>query len=296
MEDNVPCCFDLSEATTGINMSVCFDLSEAAAGIIENIRGGAYASDVLRYFEGEQVNVKTTGWINFPNAYFVTELNNADNTMLEKHIVEMKKILTNMVYNKFVYDRFTRSFFTDMRLLFKHKKGDLRRMIKMIVNDIILNQICIDGTIKYNPRVLSMCLCIYIVSECKLTDNSRKFLMTERLFKKYTDEEYVDVKLSRYRKKLIFSDKSDPTLLTLSKTVFKSYNMSTFMCFAHHQNNIAKVLAVIKTYFSKRNMISIYKYNPRVNNIIYFWWMCEKLVPRDVGRLIVCYYHQHAYK
>lgn len=277
-------------------LPICFDLGEAAAGIFEDKRAGAYALNVLRYCDGEQIDVKTTGWIYFPHAHFVTELNSTDLETHEKHVAEMKKILTDMIYKKFVYDRFTYSFSTDKWLLFKHKNRGLRRMIEMITRDIILNQICINGVIKYNPRVLSMCLCIHIVFECNLADNSQKLLTVERLFKKYTDGEYVDVKLSRYRKKLIFVDKSDPAFLTLSKTVFKSYNMSTFMCFAHHQNNIAKVLAVIKTYFSKRNTISVYKYNPRVNNIIYFWWMCDKLVPRDVGRLIICYYYQYAYK
>jgi len=217
---------------------------------------------------------------------FINELNKSDHAKKTKHILKIKETLTQIVYKDLIYGRFVNWQKIDKRKLFAKSERTLRKMIKLITYDIIMYQICTDGVVYYEPKVISMCICIYITDSYIQSKRRGTF---EKLFKKYNERQYLDVKLSDFADNFIFKNDCDPDLTSFANNALLNYNMDTYKCFGKHNIYVSEVLRIIKKYLEKTNCISLYQYLSEINDKIFIWWMIREAIslPKEMVSIIV---------
>ena len=107
-------------------------------------------------------SVLPQGWWTIPHASFLKKIEHLDDEAFVKHIAKTKEILISIIYRNFVYSRFVKYKQINCKALFAVDENSLRKMIEAITLGIITYQLYTDGVIFYEPKIISMCICIYI--------------------------------------------------------------------------------------------------------------------------------------
>lgn len=268
----------------------CLSVNDLVGTLIKSKLNKKTLLDVLCFCkcdsESAEDIIYNKGW-DIPHALFINEINDSDDKKFIKHIVATKKIIIDIICRNLIYAQFEEYEKINQHQLFTNNEKILRKMIKLVTYDIIMHQLYADGVIFYEPKVISMCVCIYIADLYPKKSNQCTIL--EKLFKKYNERQYVDVKLSDFEDEIIFVNKCDLGLTSFANGILFGYNMHTYRCFGKHKIYVDEILKIIENHLQITNMICLYQYFPTVNHNIYIWWVTRESIslPKEIVSIIV---------
>jgi hypothetical protein len=267
----------------------CLVVHDLVAALLKGKLKGETLLGVLSFCDNDSISAEQilpTGWWDIPHAFFLKKIQDLDDERFIKHIAKTKKIIISIIYRNLIYTQLIKYEQIDQLQLFTHDERILRETIKTITYDILIYQIYADGVVFYEPKVISMCVCIYIADLYPKKSSQRTIL--EKLFKKYNERQYVDVILTDFEDGVIFVNECDLNLTSFAHATLVNYNMDTYTCFSKHNVYINKIIKIIKNHLEMTNMICLYQHLSTINNKIYIWWVIREMISlKEIVSIIV---------